>query len=326
MKNETILEISGISKRFFGVKTEESFWVLNEIDISIRRGRINALIGANGAGKTTLFNIISGFLNPDEGSITYFDRTGDARQIVHIPAEDTKRATCLSPHKIATLGIGRLFQDVKIYPNLSLIENVMMGSQNRNGEYPLSNFRGKNKEFELQRMHDATSMILKILGDSLSEEMSVSATIGDSSSKPDKWFPKIFANLKHRYVQYGDIFLNPLYRHIQQESLLRNAGEFSFGQQRLIAMAGLIVGDHDLLLLDEPTAGVNPLMIDKILTLIRQYVEKSGKTVIMIEHNMEAVLKVADYCYFMDEGHIKHFGSPADVLGNPKVRREYLGI
>lgn len=326
MKAETILEINDISKRFFGMKPDESFWVLKEIDISIRRGKISALIGANGAGKTTLFNILSGFLRPDAGSISFFDVEGKSHRLVHASAERTQRSLFMPVHQIAALGIGRLFQDVKMYSHLSLIENVMMGSQNRCGEYPFSHYLKKNKKVESERLQEALRIIDQVLGDALSEEIPDLAPGKETPSNPKRGLSHICRTWMNSYLQYGDIFVNPLYRYIQHDVLLRNAGEFSFGQQRLIALAGLFMGDCDLLLLDEPTAGVNPQMIKKILNLIRYYVDSCGKTVIMIEHNMEAVLKVADDCYFMDDGHIKHFGSPADVLGNPKVRREYLGV
>ncbi len=326
MKGETILEINDISKRFFGMKPEESFWVLNEIDISIRRGKISALIGSNGAGKTTLFNIISGFLHPDAGSIVFFNSAGDSHCFVNASDNKSKRSLSIPPHRIAALGIGRLFQDVKMYPHLSLIENIIMGSQNRLGEYPFSYYKKKNRKIEYERLHKAIRIADQVMGDSLSEEIPDLQPTQSIQHKPKFWPYNKYITWKNSYNNYGDIFVNPIFSSIHNDVLLRNAGEFSFGQQRLIALAGLFMGEYDLLLLDEPTAGVNPKIINKILKMIRHYVDAFGKTVIMIEHNMEAVLQIADDCYFMDDGYIKHFGSPADILGNPKVRREYLGV
>ena len=306
----TILEIDGITKRFFGKSTDESPLVLKGIDLEIKKGKITALIGANGAGKTTLFNIISGFTRPDSGSITFYDYKGNAHNLLSLP-----------PHQIANLKIGRLFQDLCIYKNMSLIENVMIASSEKDGEFPFSSvFKRGVRAVEHTRGRKAKKIISDFLGDTFTQEK-LSLKKGEKNS-----LFSLLSSISSRYERYGDVFARPLSRMIQDDIFLRDTSDFSFGQQRLISLAALFMGDYDLLLLDEPTAGVNPEIIEKILKAIRNMAEESGKSIFMIEHNMDAVLKIADYSYFMDEGYIKHFGSPADVLGNPKVRREYLGI
>ena len=104
------------------------------------------------------------------------------------------------------------------------------------------------------------------------------------------------------------------------------AGSLSFGQQRLLGLARLFMANYNLVLLDEPTAGVNPQIIQQVLAIIRSMVEEMGATVFLIEHNMKVVLDIADFCSFMSHGKITAFGTPEDVIGNDEVRKTYLGI
>lgn len=104
------------------------------------------------------------------------------------------------------------------------------------------------------------------------------------------------------------------------------ASEFSYGEQRLIALASLLMGNDTLLLLDEPTAGVNPVYINTIGEIIRKMVEEDGLTVLLIEHNMHFVRKIADNCAYLDDGVIAKTGSVVEVLDDREVRNSYLGI
>ncbi len=106
----------------------------------------------------------------------------------------------------------------------------------------------------------------------------------------------------------------------QQASIL------SFGQQRLLGLARLLMGNYNLLLLDEPTAGVNPKVIEQSMEIIRTFVSEKGLTVFLIEHNMKVVLDIADFCCFMSQGRMRAFGTPEDVIGDSDVRKTYLGI
>jgi ABC-type branched-subunit amino acid transport system ATPase component len=103
------------------------------------------------------------------------------------------------------------------------------------------------------------------------------------------------------------------------------AENLSYGQQKLLAIARLLAADADVLLLDEPTAGVNPQMVGTLLDVIRRLAAE-GKTVVVIEHNMNVVIEIADWVYFMDEGQVVSFGLPSDVLGDPEVRAAYIGL
>ena len=103
------------------------------------------------------------------------------------------------------------------------------------------------------------------------------------------------------------------------------AGSLSFGQQRLLSLARLFMGEYSLALLDEPTSGINPNLIQNILWIIKKMVAERGVTVFLIEHNMRFVLEIADFCIFMSHGKITAFGTPKDVIGDNEVRRTYLG-
>lgn len=104
------------------------------------------------------------------------------------------------------------------------------------------------------------------------------------------------------------------------------ASSLSFGQQRLLGLARLFMGNYKLVLLDEPTAGVNPDLVKTICAIIKNMVKKKNLTVFLIEHNMKVVLEIADFCSFMSHGKITAFGSPKDVIGDENVRRTYLGM
>lgn len=104
------------------------------------------------------------------------------------------------------------------------------------------------------------------------------------------------------------------------------AKNLSYGQQRLLGLARLLMGNYKLLLLDEPTSGVNPVVIDKIKEIISYFINKKNMTVFLIEHNMKFVLDVADFCHFMSKGVIAVSGTPEDIIGNPDVRKTYLGV
>ena len=105
-----------------------------------------------------------------------------------------------------------------------------------------------------------------------------------------------------------------------------NASSFSYGEQRLLSLARLLMGNDHLLLLDEPTSGVNPVYIETIEKIIRDMVDKEGITVLLIEHNMQFVRKIADICAYLDDGVISRLGPTAQVLDDKSVRNSYLGL
>lgn len=252
--NEITLECRNLTKTFGGLKA------VDNVSVIFEAGKVTALIGPNGAGKTTLFHLISGALRPDSGEVWYRGRRIDG----------------LPPWRIAQMGIGRLFQDVRVFGRLTALDNVRVAFRKQKGENPLW-------------------AILRWLRVNREEQ--------------------ILTDEARRWLEF--VGLREL-----ENSL---AEDLSYGQQKLLAIARLLAAGADVFLLDEPTAGVNPEMVRSLLSLIRR-LAKEGKTVVVIEHNMNVVMEIADWVFFMDEGQIVAFGLPEEVLGDRTVRAAYLGI
>lgn len=248
------LDIRDVSKTFDGVDA------IRHLSLSFQEGEITALIGPNGAGKTTIFNLISGFLKPDAGQVMY--------RGMNIAG--------LSPWRIANLRIGRLFQDVRVFNRMTVIENVLAAFNKQKGESALRSvlMRWKVAEENRQLTERAISL-LELVG--LSDK---------------------------------------------QRELAEN---LSYGQQKLLALARLLAAEANVLLLDEPTAGVSAHTVVRILNLIRA-LAKEDKVLVIIEHNMTVVSQVADQVYFIDKGKMVASGSVEKVLGDPDVKAAYIGV
>jgi branched-chain amino acid transport system ATP-binding protein len=274
--NDAILEIEDVRKSFTrniinvrGEEQDERFFIIDDLDMLVPRGKITALIGGNGAGKTTLFNAISGFTPIDSGRIIFHNNKPIL--INNLPS-----------HKITRLGIGRLFQDDHIFPDLSVLDNMLLADSDSFGENPFASFFNPsiNKTKETGKIEKAQNVFKSLFGD-------------------------------------GNVFWKKRYD---------PANSLSYGQQRLLGLARLFMGDYALVLLDEPTAGVNPQVVNQIIQIIQRMVKENGLSVFLVEHNMEVVLRLADYCNFMSHGKIAVFGTPEDVIGNDEVRKTYMGI
>ena len=275
--DDIILQIDSVKKSFVrniinkrGEEADERFFIIDDLDLFVPRGKISALIGGNGAGKTTLFNIISGLVDADTGSVVY-QKEKDPVSLLGLP-----------PFKIARIGIGRMFQDNHIFPTMTVLDNMLLADASRFGETPfVSIFKTKSAaKKEAERIDKMKNIFTDLFGEK-----------------------------------------NPFWE--KRNDL---AGSLSYGQQRLLGLARLFMGNYDLVLLDEPTAGVNPQIIQQVLLVIRKMIKEKGTTVFLIEHNMKVVLDVADFCSFMSHGKITAFGTPEDVIGNDEVRKTYLGM
>lgn len=247
----TILKLKKLTKSFGGLN------VINDVTASFLENKITSLIGPNGAGKTTLFHTITGSIPLDGGRIFL----------------GNKEITGMKSHNIAQEGIGRLFQDVRVFRKLSVENNILSAIHGKDDENLYKTFFGKKpaKEYLCR-----------------CEEM----------------------------LEYVGLV----------DNIKKNADELSYGQQKLLAIGRLLAGNFKILLLDEPTAGISPSMINNILGLLEKIVNNSGKTIILIEHNMDVVREISDWVYFMDEGKIKYSGRPSDILGEKGVREIYLGF
>ncbi len=250
------LKIKNVSKAINGLR------IVDHVTASFLPGRITGLIGPNGAGKTTLFHLITGELRTDSGEINY-------------RGEDI---TFLPPYRVARKGIGRLFQDVRVFENLTVSENVVSACYDHSVETPWFPFLKKKRWKILER---------------------------ESKEKSDY------------YIDYVGLM----------EMKDVPASSLSYGQQKLLAITRLLAGGFSLLLLDEPTAGLNPVMIKRVLNILKRIVEEDqGKTIVLVEHDMSVVTEVADWVYFMNEGRIAFFGRTDHVLGDKEVREIYLGL
>lgn len=254
MASNFLLETVSLSKSFDGVKAVDS------VSIQIPERTITTIIGPNGAGKTTLFNIISGLIVEDSGVVRYKDKS-----LNDTPAWNRSAA-----------GIGRLWQDVRLFKNMTAMENLLVAGRKQAGEKILDLFFQPHKVGAIEKENRQQALeILELFG--LAEKRN---TISE---------------------------------------------DLSYGQQKLIALGRLLMNNSDLLLLDEPTAGVNPVIIEKLLEHILNLV-KNGKTVLMIEHDVPKAMAISDMIYVMDNGRIALSGSPSEILSNTQLKEIYVGV
>jgi ABC-type branched-subunit amino acid transport system ATPase component len=253
--NDPILILENIEKRFGNVA------VLRGISASIPRGSVTAFVGPNGAGKTTLFHAISGDLRPDKGAVVLRG----------------KEISGLPPWKAARLGLGKLFQDVRIFENLTLIENVLLALHD----------------------HNDRSAVASLLRSPFRAKLAPA-----QEEQARNW------------LELTGV----------EKPFERPAGLLSFGNKKLLALARLLAGGFDLLLLDEPTAGVSPGMVERIKEMVRKMVSEQGKTVMLIEHNFSFVSAVADQVYVLRDGMVHDSGRTDEVLGREENREILIGL
>ncbi len=252
-----LLEVSGLSKSFGGVTA------IDDLDIEVGEGEIVSVIGPNGAGKTTLFNLMTGMIVADGGRISF-----DGRDIVG-----------MRPSQILHLGIARTFQNVRLFPEMSVRENVMLARhcRTRSGVLRsilrLPSFR-KEEEETRERAEEALGFFGKRL-------------VGYRFDQP--------------------------------------AASLSYANRRRLEIARAMASDPRILLLDEPTAGMNPRETKELTELVGKIREEKSITIVMIEHDMQVVRGVSDSVIVLDYGRKIAEGSYAEVAGNERVIEAYLG-
>lgn len=248
-----MLHVRGLTKCFGGLVA------VNRVDFAVNAGEILALIGPNGAGKTTVFNLITGMLQPDEGEIAFKGR----------------RINGLKPFQIAALGISRTFQNLELFTNLTVAENVMVGAY-RLGHigFCRSIFRRPGIMREDRDLYRKATVILERLGLADKAEML-------SSNLP-------------------------------------------FGQQRLLEIARSLASEPEILLLDEPAAGLNATESQELARFLRR-LQCSGHTMVLVEHDMDTVMDVADRLVVLNFGTVIAVGTPVEIQRHPEVIAAYLG-
>jgi ABC-type branched-subunit amino acid transport system ATPase component len=239
-----LLEVEGLIKRFGGVAAVDG------CSFAVETGTITALIGPNGSGKTTAFNLITGYLHADAGTVTY------AGARVRRP----------DPTGLYRTGLSRTFQRARVFPELTVRENLAVAIQ-----------------------QPSRSLLRRSMSDSdYARGSELLAEFGLAAMADDR------------------------------------AGSLSFGQRKLLEFAAVLMGSPRLVLLDEPAAGVNPVMVETIERHVRTLNER-GLTFLVVEHDMQLVMRLSDTVVVLDHGVTIAQGTPHEIQTDPRVLDAYLG-
>jgi ABC-type branched-subunit amino acid transport system ATPase component len=247
------MTLEKVSKAFGGIQAVEA------CSFEVPAGLIKGLIGPNGAGKTTVFNVITGFLRADGGSIRY----------------KGEELLGLSPHAVEARGVARTFQHLRLWGKMTVLENVLLGCRTPLGENVLTLFlRPGRVRAEEAAARERAMEALRFFG---------------------------LADRAHELAE-----------------------DLAYPEQKLLSMARILATDAEILLLDEPTSGLDTDSLHRIVPIVRRLVER-GKTVLLIEHNMELISQLSDEVVFLHQGRVLARGPAAEITRNPALTEIYFG-
>lgn len=243
---EPSLATAGLTKAFGGVTA------LDSATVAFHHGKVNALIGPNGSGKTTFFNCVTGMIRPDAGRVTYRGRDLTGRP----------------PHRVARAGVGRSFQLCRVFPRMTVLENLLAAVRPGSLAGQLARAGGRAE-----------------------------------TERARGWLTRMGIE------------------HLERAE----ARQLSWGQQKLLELAGVLMSEPELILLDEPAGGVNPALIDRICDLVRE-LNAEGRTFLIVEHNMDMVMSLSDHVVVFDRGRPIAQGPPSVIQSDERVLGAYLGV